>query len=468
MFFRNISFATFALLLATPGYAFATPKLAANRNNGFKNYAFDKNADAFNGLNALSVTELKRLLSERGVDFRDCLEKRELVERLQSSKAALNNPPITGGLSEQENSLISTFKRVSPSVANVKTTTLVPQQRGLQLRGLEVPSGSGSGFLWDEKGHVVTNYHVVSAGRRKGNLPRSVKVKLSGMAEALDADVVGVEPEKDLAVLKVRDTRNLPRPIDVGISNDLQVGQSVMAIGNPFGLDDTLTTGVVSALGRDVDGIGGRPIYGCVQTDAAINPGNSGGPLLDSRGRLIGVNTMIYSPNGVGNVGIGFAIPVDTVRRVVNQLILYGEVVRPTLGISIVNDRLVRSIEQQLGRRLEGCLVAEVIPNSPAVVAGLMASTMSPDGSIVLGDLVTEVDGEPVRQAEDLISAIEERNDGETVTLRVLRKCDPRRSVDIRATLTTRDKLQPRSALREKQTTSEPVRRGSSSWSAWQ
>ena len=231
MFFRNISFATFALLLATPGYAFATPKLAANRNNGFKNYAFDKNADAFNGLNALSVTELKRLLSERGVDFRDCLEKRELVERLQSSKAALNNPPITGGLSEQENSLISTFKRVSPSVANVKTTTLVPQQRGLQLRGLEVPSGSGSGFLWDEKGHVVTNYHVVSAGRRKGNLPRSVKVKLSGMAEALDADVVGVEPEKDLAVLKVRDTRNLPRPIDVGISNDLQVGQSVMAIG---------------------------------------------------------------------------------------------------------------------------------------------------------------------------------------------------------------------------------------------
>ena len=177
---------------------------------------------------------------------------------------------------------------------------------------------------------------------------------------------------------------------------------------------------------------------------------------------------MIYSPNGVGNVGIGFAIPVDTVRRVVNQLILYGEVVRPTLGISIVNDRLVRSIEQQLGRRLEGCLVAEVIPNSPAVVAGLMASTMSPDGSIVLGDLVTEVDGEPVRQAEDLISAIEERKDGETVTLRVLRKCDPRRAVDIRATLTTRDKLQPRSALREKQTTSEPVRRGSSSWSAWQ
>merc|ERR1712157_408380 len=183
-------------------------------------------------------------------------------------------------------------------------------------------------------------------------------------------DVVGIEPEKDLAVLRLRDRSNLPRPIDVGTSNDLQVGQSVLAIGNPFGLDDTLTTGVVSAVGRDGDGIGGRPIKGCIQTDAAINPGNSGGPLLDSSGRLIGVNTAIFSPGGgkfAGNVGIGFAIPVDTVRRVVNQIIRYGKIVRPSIGINIIDDRLVKYIEQQLpgGRTLDGCLIAGVVPNSP-------------------------------------------------------------------------------------------------------
>jgi S1-C subfamily serine protease len=456
-------------LLATPGHTFVTPTVAAQRNNNYPNYASngDTVADS-GGLNSLSVTELKRLLSERGVDFRDCLEKRNLVERLQNSQASRNRQasvPLIG-LSDQEQSLISTFKRVSPSVANIKTTTLVPQLRGLQLRGLEVPAGSGSGFLWDGKGHVVTNFHVVASGRRDGSLPSSVKVKLAGISEALDAEVVGVEPEKDLAVLKVRNFRKLPRPIDVGTSNDLQVGQSVMAIGNPFGLDDTLTTGVVSALGRDVDGIGGRPIHGCIQTDAAINPGksskifhqdysfesrltdfvfigNSGGPLLDSRGRLIGVNTAIFSPGGrPGNIGIGFAIPVDTVRRVVNQIILYGKVVRPTLGISIVDDRLVRSIEGQLGRPLDGCLVAKVVPNSPAGVAGLEASIMGGDGSIILGDLVTEVNGELVRQAEDLISAIEEKSEGDTVTLRVLRKCDPRKAENVRVTLTTRDKLQ--------------------------
>merc|ERR1712070_757204 len=196
-----------------------------------------------------------------------------------------------------------------------------------------------------------------------------------------------------------------------------------------------------SALGRDIQGFGGRPIKDCLQTDAAINPGNSGGPLLDSRGRLIGVNTMIYSPNGVGNVGIGFAIPVDTVRRVVNQLILYGEVVRPTLGISIVDDRIVGSIERSLGRKLEGVLVAEVSPGSPALQSGIEPSQLGSDGTIVLGDLITAVDGEIVRQAEDLISAIEEKKDGDVVTLRVLRKANPNQVRMIPVKLTTREKL---------------------------
>merc|ERR1712174_174009 len=246
-------------------------------------------------------------------------------------------------------------------------------------------------------------YHVISPPGM--NLKsKTVMVKLANMAEAMEAKVVGVEPEKDLAVLRIVQKKLglLPRPIDVGTSNDLQVGQSVMAIGNPFGLDDTLTTGVVSAVGRDVDGIGGRPIKGCIQSDAAINPGNSGGPLLDSSGRLIGVNTAIFSPGGghfAGNVGIGFAIPVDTVRRVVNQIIRYGKVVRPTLGLSVVTDRIVGSIESSLGRKLEGVLVAEVSPGSPALQSGIEPSQLGSDGTIVLGDLIAAVDGEIVRQA---------------------------------------------------------------------
>merc|ERR1711933_647337 len=260
--------------------------------------------------------------------------------------------------------------------------------------------------------------HVIAPPGRRGNgiqKQKTVMVKLAGMVEALEAKIVGVDPEKDLAVLR---------------------------IGNPFGLDDTLTTGVVSALGRDVNGIGGRPIHGCIQTDAAINPGNSGGPLFDSRGRLIGVNTMIYAPNGGGgNVGIGFAIPVDTVRRVVNQIIQYGKVVRPTIGINIVDDRIVKYIEQQLGRALPGCLVAEVISNSPASQAGLTATEQTSNGSLVLGDLIVAVNGEPVRQAEDLISAIEEKKDREIVRLKVLKNCDPERERVVEVTLTTRDKL---------------------------
>merc|ERR1712070_623540 len=273
---------------------------------------------------------------------------------------------------------------------------------------------------------------------------KRVKIKLNGMLEAREADVVGIEPEKDLAVLRLRDRSNLPRPIDVGTSNDLQVGQSVLAIGNPFGLDDTLTTGVVSAVGRDVDGIGGRPIKGCIQTDAAINPGNSGGPLLDSSGRLIGVNTAIFSPGGgqfAGNVGIGFAIPVDTVRRVVNQIIRFGRVVRPTLGVNVADDRVKRSLEQQLRRKLEGVLVVEVVSQSPAALAGIRATSFRGNAAIQLGDLVTHINGDPVRQVEDMLSAVEERQAGEVIELRVLRDCDLARAETLTARLVTRDEL---------------------------
>lgn len=396
-------------------FPFVNFLLLANGTNGFAS------ASSFS---SLSVSELKRLLSSRGVDFRDCLEKRDLVERLESSKhLATGTGTILprASLSSEETKLIDTFQRVSPAVAFITTTVRATQRFSLQE--MEVPVGTGSGFLWDDKGHVVTNYHVVAS---QGNVPKKLKVKLAGMAEASEAIVVGVEPAKDLAVLKIpvstRSGNNLPKPLDVGTSSDLQVGQSVLAIGNPFGLDNTLTTGVVSATGRDVQGVGGRPIKGCIQTDAAINPGNSGGPLLDSSGRLIGVNTAIYTGGtSRGNVGIGFAIPVDTVRRVVNQIIRYGKVVRPTLGIQVVDDRIVQNIGRQLRRNLDGVLIAEVLPNSPAASL-LQPTTMNGDGTINLGDLITHIDGEPVKQVEDLLSEVEKKREGDTVRLTVMRK----------------------------------------------
>ena len=294
------------------------------------------------GLDGLSVGELKSLLSERGVDFRDCLEKSELVARLESSTPTRSLSTGVSGLEPGEARTVDVFSRVSSSVANIQTLQIAPT-RGFAMKPTEYPRGAGSGFVWDEHGHVVTNYHVVAAGGRDGSMPAKVKVTLQGMTEPVDADVIGFEEDKDLAVLRLRDMSVPLSPIEVGTSNDLRVGQTCLAIGNPFGLDFTLTKGVVSALGREVGGAGGRAIKGCIQTDASINPGNSGGPLLDSRGRLIGVNTAIYAPGSVaGNIGIGFAIPVDTVRRVVNQIIRFGHHTRPTLGINVLDDATQR------------------------------------------------------------------------------------------------------------------------------
>jgi len=388
---------------------------------------------------SLSVNEMKRLLSERGVDFRDCIEKKDLADRLQASaREGKFGSAIPTTLSENENRVVSTFTRVSPSVCFVQVSQQL-QALPFQLRALEVPAGSGSGFVWDTAGHCVTNYHVIAS---RGPVPSTVKLRLQGSAESFDAEVVGVEPEKDIAVLKIKPGA-LPPPIPVGTSHDLQVGQSVLAIGNPFGLDYTLTTGVVSALGRDVDGVGGRPIKGCIQTDAAINPGNSGGPLLDSRGRLIGINTAILAPSRggqAGSIGIGFAIPVDTVRRVVSQIIRYGRVVRPSLGINVLDDAIKRSYEAQLRRKLPGVLVVEAIPDSPAQRAGLQPARFR-GADVALGDLITHINGDPTRQVEDLLSAIEEIHVDDEVELRVLRGCDERRAEKVLVRLVSRDKL---------------------------
>lgn len=199
---------------------------------------------------------------------------------------------------------------------------------------------------------------------RRSRSGGKIKVTLEGSATPFDAEVVGAEPDKDLAVLRVLAPKSLLTPIQLSrSSSDLMVGQKVLAIGNPFGLDHTLTTGIVSALGREVSGASGRPLKGCVQTDAAINPGNSGGPLLDSQGSLIGVNTAILSASGA-SAGIGFAIPVDTVRRVVTQLIRYGRVQRPSLGVQVADDQIMRNIERQINAKLKGVMITEINQNS--------------------------------------------------------------------------------------------------------
>lgn len=384
------------------------------------------------GYDQLSVGELKRLLIERGVDFRDCLEKRDLVERLAASDSWAQEREASRrlALTEHELRTVDVFSRVSPAVAYIQVAALAPQM--FSLRPQDYPVGAGSGFVWDNEGHVVTNFHVIAGAARnsRDGLPRVVRVSLSGgEGKQVEGQVIGYEEEKDIAVLKI-DRNAIPfTPIEVGTSADLTVGQTVLAIGNPYGLDYTLTTGVVSAVGREVQGAGGRPIKGCIQTDAAINPGNSGGPLLDSSGRLIGVNTAIISPGGgaAGSVGIGFAVPVDTVRRVVNQIIRYGSTQRPTIGCSVLDDALRKQLAAMVRQPLEGAVVAGVNPGSPAEAAGIQPLTRTAYGGTVLGDVITAVGATPVRQNEDLICAVEEAEPGRPLEITIARGGDPRR-----------------------------------------
>ena len=321
---------------------------------------------------------------------------------------AVEPRPVTprGDLADDEKSTIAIFRTASPSVVYITTAAqrLDPWTRNV----LEIPQGTGSGFVWDDSGHIVTNFHVIQNAT-------SATVTLHDGSTYV-ASLVGSAPDHDLAVLRIRAPREKLRPIPVGTSSDLQVGQKAFAIGDPFGLDQTLTTGVVSALGRTIRSVTNRPIEDVIQTDAAINPGNSGGPLLDSAGRLIGVNTAIYSPTG-SSAGIGFAIPVDTVNRVVPQLIRTGKFAAPSLGI-VVDDRLGRTITSRM--RVEGVLILGVRSGSAAEAAGLRGTQMTREG-VIVGDVITHVDGRKVRTTDELIAAIQKRNFGDTVTLTIIR-----------------------------------------------
>lgn len=308
--------------------------------------------------------------------------------------------PMPLGMTAQEQHTIRLFEQAAPSVCFITTSTL---RRSYYSRNVqEIPSGSGSGFVWNKDGHIVTNYHVIQ------NADRATVTLSDGTT--YEATKVGQEPAKDLAVLKIDAPRSKLIPIPVGTSGNLRVGQNVYAIGNPFGLDQTLTTGVVSALGREINSVAGIPIRDVIQSDAAINPGNSGGPLLNSSGQLIGVNTAIYSPSGA-SAGIGFSIPVDVVSWVVPDLIQYGRVNRPLIGVE-----LARPL-----RNVEGAVVLNVVEDSPAEAAGIRGTALDGRGNLVLGDIIVAVNEDPITTNSDLYLALEKYRAGDEVTVSVQR-----------------------------------------------
>ena len=310
-----------------------------------------------------------------------------------------------GPLSDAERANIELFERVSPSVVQVAA-------RSAAANPLDEDEGagaaSGTGFVWDNNGHVVTNNHVVQNGSE-------VAVRFAS-GEVAQAEIIGVAPNYDLAVLRIKNARQLPPPVALGSSNELKVGQLAFAIGNPFGLDQSLTSGIISALKRRLPTSSGREISNVIQTDTAINPGNSGGPLLDSAGRLIGVNTAIISPSG-SSAGIGFAVPADIVNRVVPELIKNGRVPTPGIGIVAASE----AVATRLG--VEGVIVVRTAPGSPAERAGIRGVNFS---SGAIGDVIVQADGKPVHRLSDLTDQLEQVGAGKSVRIGVKRGSETR------------------------------------------
>ncbi len=323
-----------------------------------------------------------------------------------------------GDLAADEKNTIELFEKSKGSVVFISTQQQVMDFWTRNM--LSVRRGTGSGFIWDDKGHVVTNFHVIAGAS-------DARVRLSDGRD-YHAALVGASRAHDLAVLSIGVGFKSPPPVPLGASNNLKVGQKVYAIGNPFGLDWTLTMGIISALDRSLTGDDDTSIDHLIQTDAAINPGNSGGPLLDSAGRLIGITTAIYSPSGA-SAGIGFAVPVDTVNRVVPQLIAKGKYIRPALGIE-VDEKLNQLAQRRLG--IEGVLILKVLPGTAAAAAGLRGSKLTPDGGIITGDIITAVEGKPVESVGKLFTRLDDYQIGTSIRLTVLREG---KSIDLKVTL---------------------------------
>lgn len=314
-----------------------------------------------------------------------------------------------GDLADDEKSTIKIFQQTSPSVVHVTTSTT---QTNPFQEETEVPQGSGTGFVWDREGRIVTNAHV---------LQNATDARIALGSSVYKAEVVGYDLDHDLAVLKIDAPTEVLRPILIGNSADLQVGQKAFAIGNPFGLDKTLTTGVISGLQREFTSLSGRPISGAIQIDAAINPGNSGGPLLDSAGRLIGINTAIAGKTGQSS-GVGFAIPVDTVNRLVPQILKYGRPQRIGLGITMAAERVIQMLIQRRGLPRKGVLIVSFGENSPAQAAGLRACKFDNQGDLIeLGDLIIGVNDVNVQSDTDLYRVIDPLNAGDEVLVRAMR-----------------------------------------------
>ncbi|HPF37383.1 MAG TPA: trypsin-like peptidase domain-containing protein [Phycisphaerae bacterium] len=318
--------------------------------------------------------------------------------------------PITprADLADFEKTTINLFEQSAPSVVYITRLNAPRERHTLDGRSYyeKLQTGTGSGFIWDNAGHIVTNFHVVNGAEQ-------VQVTLYDQT-VWPASFIGAAPDKDVAVIRIDAEPFRLKPIPIGTASDLLVGQSVFAIGNPFGLDQTLTTGIVSALGRTITSITGRTIEDVIQTDAAINPGNSGGPLLDSAGRLIGVNTMIVSESG-SSAGIGFAVPVDIVNLVVPQLIEHGKVVRPQLGIVALNEVSTRRAG------VEGVVIRSVQPGGGADEAGLRGFSRDGSGAMIHGDIITKIDDRKVANLDQLLGALEKHEVGDVVKVTFLR-----------------------------------------------
>jgi S1-C subfamily serine protease len=340
-----------------------------------------------------------RVWSQRPVE-----EAEDGIPRIHVTLPAQAAEPLPDALSESERRTINVFRNAGPSVVFI--TTLTVRRDPFRRNIMTLPAGTGSGWVWDDKGHVVTNYHVIKDGQ-------AARVSFSDQS-SYSAELVGTAPDKDIAVLKIDPGAAKLTPLARGTSDNLVVGQQALAIGNPFGLDHTLSVGVVSGLNREIKSLADRPILGVIQTDAAINPGNSGGPLLDSSGRLIGINTAIYSPSGA-SAGIGFAVPVDTVNRIVPQLIKHGKITRPGLGISFDPN-----VQRRVG--VQGVLVLGVAEDSPAAKAGIRASGVDRGtGKLVLGDVIIGMDDKPVANQNDLFKALDSKEVGDTVKVKIKR-----------------------------------------------
>lgn len=325
--------------------------------------------------------------------------------------SAQEAPDYLSFSTDDEANTTEVFQRASPAVVFVTSSELRRQRFTRNV--MEIPRGAGSGFVWDaNSGLVVTNYHVVAGADR-------LTITLADEA-SFQAEVVGLAPERDLAVLRMIDPPDSLTELPLGDSSELSVGRKVMAIGNPFGLDTTLTVGVVSALDREIQSPSNRTIRGVIQTDAAINPGNSGGPLLNSLGQLVGVNTAIYSPSG-GSAGIGFAIPVNTVIEVVPQLIAFGKIMRPVLGVELASDRWLRRY------RVEGVPIVRTYRGFPAETAGMVGARRGSRGEIILGDVITEIDGERVANNDEFLSAMEKHRVGDTIDIVTTREGEEKR-----------------------------------------